>query len=149
VEGFQRRAGEATGDEGTLVWPAFEDSHRRIEVLTREPGFIYTLALILMRDLFLSPEDIADINPREHLNIQEITFLVGLLVKTGIDFTLPTEDESSRRFEITYRLFEELHRKYHETFQEQLASNVKNGLRNETREENYRRIFGSGGWPIF
>jgi len=69
----------------------------KIEALTREPGFVYTLALILMRDLFLSPEDIADINPREHLNIQEITFLVGLFVKTGMDFTLPTEEESSSR----------------------------------------------------
>jgi hypothetical protein len=116
----------------------------RIEALTREPGFIYTLALILMRDLFLSPEDIADINPREHLNIQEITFLVGLFVKAGIDFTLPTEDESSRRFENVYQLFEELHRKYHEPFLKHLANNVKNGLVNETREENYRRIFGSG-----
>ena len=26
----------------------------KIEALTREPGFIYTLALILMRDVFLS-----------------------------------------------------------------------------------------------
>jgi hypothetical protein len=124
----------------------------KIEALTREPGFIYTLALILMRDLFLTPEDIADINPREHLNIQEITFLVGLLVKTGVDVTLPTENESSRRFEITYQLFEELHRKYHEPFLEQIAGNIKNGLRSEMREENYRRVFGSGltaSEPIF
>ncbi len=124
----------------------------RIEALTREPGFIYTLAFILMRDLFLTPQDIADINPREHLNIQELTFLLGLLVKTEIDFTVPTEDESARRFETAYQLFEELHMKYHEPFQEQLTRNVQNGLGNETREENYRRIFGSGltaSEPIF
>lgn len=116
----------------------------RIEALTREPGYIYTLALILLRDLFVLPEQIADINPREHLNFQEITFLVGLVVKHPIDFTVLTEDESSKRFDLTYRLFEELHRKHHKPFLEQLASHVKNGRGVETPEENYRRIFGAG-----
>lgn len=123
-----------------------------IEALTREPGYIYTLALILLRDLFVLPEEIADINPREHLNFQEITFLVGLLVKHAPDFTVPTEDESSKRFERTYRLFEELHKKHHEPFLEQLESLVKNGRGAETPKENYRRIFGAGTTmtePIF
>ena len=124
----------------------------KIEALTREPGFIYTLALILMRDVFLSPEDIADIDPHEHLNMQELTFLVGLFVKTRADFTLPTEDESSKRFEATYLLFEELHRKYNEPFLKHLNKNITNGLGEETPRENYRRIFGSGliaSEPIF
>jgi hypothetical protein len=124
----------------------------RIEALTQEPGYIYTLALILLRDLFLLPEDIADINPREHLNFQEITFLVGLLVKRVIDFTIPTEYESSKRVDLTYQVFEELHRKHQEPFLEQLASLVKNGRGTETPEENYRRIFGAGSTmsePIF
>jgi SEC-C motif len=124
----------------------------KIEALTREPGFIYTLALILMRDVFLFPEDIADINPHEHLNMQELTFLIGLLVKDRVDFTLPTEDESSKRFETTYLLFEELHRKYNEPFLDHLSRNITNGLGKETPKENYRRIFGSGltaSEPIF
>ena len=57
----------------------------------------------------------------------------------GVVFQQP-----ARRFEGTYQLFEELHRKYHAPFLEHLAKNVKNGLGTETREENYRRIFGSG-----
>src|SRR5580700_903827 len=97
-----------------------------------------------MRDLFLTPEDIPEINPREHLNIQELTFLVGLLVKRNIDFTVPSEDESAQRFELTYELFEELHRKYHEPFIEEIGRLAQNGRGNETREENYRRIFGAG-----
>jgi hypothetical protein len=124
----------------------------KIESLTREPGFVYTLALILMRDLFLTPEDIAEINPREHLNIQELTFLVGLLVKSEIDFTVPSEDQSAQRFELTYELFEDLHRKYHEPFIEEMGRLAQNGRGNETREENYRRIFGAGtavSEPIF
>ena len=71
----------------------------RIEALTKEPGFIYTLALILTRDLFYSPEDAADIDWHEHLNLQELTFLVGLFAKREIDFTMPTEEASAERFE--------------------------------------------------
>ena len=105
-----------------------------------------------MRDLFLRPEDIAEINPREHLNIQELTFLVGLLVKSEIDFTIPSKDQSAQRFELTYQLFEELHRKYHEPFIEEMGRLARNGRGNETQEENYRRIFGAGtavSEPIF
>jgi hypothetical protein len=47
------------------------------EAVTREPGFIYTLALMILRDLFFSPENAADINWHSHLNFQEITFLAG------------------------------------------------------------------------
>jgi len=124
----------------------------KIESLTREPGFVYTLALTLMRDLFLTPEDIAEVNPREHLNIQELTFLVGLLVKGAIDFSVPSEDQSAHRFALTYQLFEELHRKYHEPFIEEMEKLAKNGRGTETQEENYRRIFGAGAAvsePIF
>lgn len=116
----------------------------QIKVLTREPGFIYTLGFILLRDLFMTPEDIADINPREHLNFQEITFLTGLLLKHKIDLTIPTEEDSARRFEDVYRLFLELHKSYHETFLRELGDLAQHGRRTETREENYRRIFGAG-----
>lgn len=64
----------------------------RIETLTQEPGYIYTLALILLRDVFLIPEMMADINPREHLNIQELTLLIGLALKYPLDFTVPSEE---------------------------------------------------------
>ncbi len=117
---------------------------RRIKLLTEEPGFIYTLALVLLRDLFMTPEDIADINPHEHLNFQEITFLTGLLLKGKIDLTVPTEGDSARRFEEVYRLFHELHKSYHEAFLQELGDLAQHGQRTETREENYRRIFGAG-----
>ena len=117
---------------------------QKIEALTREPEYIYTLALILLRDLFMPPEGIADLNPHEHLNFQEIAFVVGLLVKNPIDLTVPTEEDSEKRFEETYRLFYELHKKYHEPFIEEIANIAKGGFKNETRQENYRRVFGAG-----
>ena len=116
----------------------------QIEALAKEPGFIYTLALVLMRDLFILPDEIADIDPHQHLNIQELTFLSGLLVKNLIDFTIPTEGESSRRFARIYQLFEELHGEYYERFREHLADAVGNPQSTETHRESYRRIFGAG-----
>lgn len=116
----------------------------QIEALAKEQGFIYTLAFVLMRDLFMQPHEIADVNPREHLNIQELTFLSGLLVKNSIDFTVPSEGESSRRFERIYQLFEELHREYNKLFLEKLADTVRSAQSADTHRQNYRRIFGAG-----
>jgi hypothetical protein len=92
----------------------------------------------------MTPEEIADIDPHEHLNFQEITFILGLLVKHPVDLTLPTEADSEKRFAETYRLFYELHKKYGEPFIEEIARVMKDGLGNETPQENYRRVFGAG-----
>jgi hypothetical protein len=84
--------------------------------------------------------------------VQELTFLVGLFVKAEIDFSLPSEDQSAHRFALTYQLFEELHRKYHEPFIEEMVRLAQNGRGAETQEENYRRMFGAGtavSEPIF
>jgi hypothetical protein len=92
-------------------------------IAKHQPGFIYTLALILARDLFYSPEDAADIDWHEHLNVQELTFLVGLFVKREIDFTMTTEEASAEHFERIYQLFLELHKKHGEQFVKDLAAN--------------------------
>jgi SEC-C motif-containing protein len=107
---------------------------------------------VLLRDLFFAPEDAADINWHEHLNFQEITFLAGLLVKSSIDLTVPTESESTTRFEDIYRLFDELHKKHNEHFFELLKDRVEGLKRFENSEEDYRRIMGAGSMvkePIF
>ena len=46
----------------------------KLEFLTQERGFIYTLAFILMRDMFLDPSKAADIDWSDHLSFQELTF---------------------------------------------------------------------------
>ena len=124
----------------------------KIEALTREPGFIYTLALIMLRDLFYAPEDAADKNWHEHLNFQELTFLAGLLVKHEIDLTVPTEEESGKRFEEIYRLFDELHKAHSAPFVEMLKDHLEGRKRFEDPEQDYRRIMGAGSMvtePIF
>ena len=124
----------------------------KIEAVTRQTGFIYTFALILLRDLFFSPEDATDINWHEHLNFQELTFLAGLVVKAEIDLTIPKEADSAAWFEEIYRLFDELHKKHHEHFFEQLKIRVKEEGYPANPDEEYRKTFGSGMMitePIF
>ncbi len=120
--------------------------------MTRRPGFVYTVSLILLRDLFSFPDEAADINWHEHLNFQEITFLVGLLVKSEIGLSIPTEEDSAQWFEEIYRLFDELHKKHHEHFIKELEKRVGGGVHAEDPEADYRRVFGSGTMmtePIF
>jgi hypothetical protein len=124
----------------------------KIEALTRCPGFIYTMALILLRDLFFSPAEAADINWRDHLNFQELTFLSGLLVKSEPNLSVPTEAESANWFRQTYQLFDELHKKHQEHFYQQLEGRMKRGLRPTDPVQDYRQTFGSGTMmtePIF
>jgi len=124
----------------------------QIEAITRQTGFIYTFALILLRDLFFSPEDTTDINWNEHLNFQELTFLGGLVVKARIDLRIPKEAESAAWFEEIYKLFDELHKKHHDHFFEQLKTRVEEGPHPANPVEDYRNTFGSGMMmtePIF
>lgn len=117
---------------------------QELEALVQKSGYLYTLALILLRDMFFDPKDTADINWQEHLSFQELTFLVGLLVKHPIDLTIPSEQESARRFERTYELFLELHRAHTRRFIKRLESDAVRNNPQETMEEGYRRMFGAG-----
>jgi hypothetical protein len=124
---------------------------KQIEAITREPGFIYILSIILLRDLFFSPEEVADIDWHDRLNFQEITLLVGLFVKQEINLDIPTEEEFAERFAEVYRLFTDLHKKHHEQFFAQLEIAARPDSR-ISLEDNYRKTFGSGTMmtePIF
>lgn len=46
-------------------------------------------------------------------------------MKGEIDFSVPTEEQSAHRFALTYELFEELHRKYHEPFIQEMGRLAK------------------------
>jgi len=115
-----------------------KETVQQIEAITRKPGFIYTLALILLRDMFVAPEQAADINWRDRLSFQELTFLVGLLIKHEIDLDVPAEEESAKTFESVYNLFHTLHLKHNEPFFEQLEQKSQ-----KNPKEDYRKVFGN------
>ena len=64
------------------------DIIEELEHLAQEPGYIYSLAFIVRHDLFLNAEQAADVNWRERLSFQELSFVLGLLVKRDIDLAV-------------------------------------------------------------
>ena len=108
---------------------------------------------MLRHDLFLTPGESADINWRERLSFQEISFLVGLMVKHPINFSLPS-DESVVKNQVNkmHDLFEELHWAHHESFFKKLFEGANQNLEPEEAEKSHSDFFGSGDLmtePIF
>lgn len=130
-----------------------EEIIKALEELTSEPGFIYSLAIVLRHDFFLNPEEAANINWWKRISFQEASFLVGLMVKREIDLSvIPTEEISERQIGKMYGLFQELHKAYNLPFFEKLRKNIKQKFTKEEAEKAYRDFFGSGELmtePIF
>ena len=97
-----------------------EDEQRRradiveeLERLSEEDGFLYTFCFLVFQNLWLDPDEIADIDWHSRLNRAELAFLLGLLVKHPIQLTLPHSPEAVHaQMESTDRLLEELHLSY-------------------------------------
>lgn len=85
---------------------------RDIEAITHQPGFLYCLAFLCSRDLFVDLEEAASRNWRESLSYQELGLLGGLLVKRTFH-TEPTSAEvMARQVSTVEALFKELHDAY-------------------------------------
>ena len=131
-----------------------EEIIQQLESITKERGFIYTLALLLHHNLFYSPEDAADINWYEKLSFQELSFLVGLAIKHPLDMNLIDQQESASQDKRLVELFELLHRDHMTSFVEALKQNVDKieKISREEKDDIYRETMQSAGMvtePIF
>jgi hypothetical protein len=140
-------------EETELKQTSKEEIVKALEELTRESGFMYSLAVASRHDLFLNPEESADINWRERLSFQEFSFLVGLMVKHPVDFTLP-EDEKALMVQVhkMYELFEKLHKAHNDPLFKKLFEKAEQTLTKEEADKSYTDFFGSGDFmtePIF
>ena len=82
-----------------------------LELLTEENGFIYTFCHLVLGALWMSPDEIADIDWNQRLNIQELSFLMGLMIKRPLSLTAPPSEETANEQGATASLLlEELHR---------------------------------------
>lgn len=125
-----------------------------LEGLTQEPGFLYTLVLVLRQDFFLDPEESVDINWRERLSFQEAAFLAGLMVKNSINLSyVPTENDVQKQVSKIYSLFEKLHLTHMTPFVEKMKKSMEKPITTvEEANRAYREFFGSGelmSEPIF
>lgn len=123
----------------------------RLESLTYHQGYIYSLVLMLQKDLFTPLGEVPKINPYKQLSFQEFGFLIGLMVKKPINLTFTSKENTEKDIRLTRKLFDELHWAYNEPFGKRLAEKFKEGeLKNP--KESFEDIFKSGELmtePIF
>ena len=81
-----------------------------LEQLSQEPGFIYSFSFIVGRCLWMSPDEVADINWTERPNQAELSLLLGLLVKHPFRLDeVPSEEAILEQAQRATELLEELH----------------------------------------
>ena len=124
--------------------PQRADIVRQIEEITKEKGFIYSLAIILLHNFFFDPEEMADIDWHSKLSFQEISFLVGLMVKSTISLELPDENSYQNHISNVDDLFQKLHRSYSQPFMEHMKKISEQGEILEGDREISEKILGSG-----
>ena len=115
----------------------------KIENLTKERGFIYTLTLILFKDLFIDLDNPEDMNWETRLNYQELSFLIGLMVKNAFSIDLIDEPVAKDQAIRTYALFKDLHNAFLEPAKEHFSKTPE--IRSpENKEDNMESFLGSG-----
>ena len=93
--------------------PSRQDLLSALEELAGQDGFIYTFCFLVIESLWISLDEIADVDWHEHPNAEELSFLLGLMVKRPIRLDLPEGPESIQcQLETARHLLNELHRTY-------------------------------------
>ena len=83
-----------------------------LERLCQEPGFIYSLCLMVRAFLWTSTDDVVDIDRNERPNQGELSLLLGLLAKHKIKLeAIPSEEEVLNQVWKAVEILKELHRK--------------------------------------
>ena len=102
-----------------------------LERLCEEPGFIYSLCLMVARSLWMSSEEVADIDWHSRPNQGELSLLLGLLAKHPIklDVTLAADD-IIEQVGSAIALLEELH---HSVAFPQFTTDVEDNLDDQER----------------
>lgn len=109
------------------------DIFRDLERLAAEPGFAHAIAALCLRDNFalfdgtVQPDQIADLFSSDRLARAEISTLIGLLVKSEIDLSIPDLNELQRLCTRAQQLLAELHRAIARPLFESLVRSMEEG----------------------
>ena len=81
-----------------------------LEQLAQESGFVYSFCLMVARCLWMSTDDVAEIDWTERPNQEELSLLLGLLVKHPIRLdAIPSEGTILAQAQRATELLQELH----------------------------------------
>ncbi|MFA6024381.1 MAG: SEC-C metal-binding domain-containing protein [Candidatus Gracilibacteria bacterium] len=118
----------------------------KLEAITKEPGFIHTLAILLKNDLFFDPNEAADIDWRERLSFQELNFLLGLFIKHPIKVNLITKEETAKQAQRIYEAFRDLHTELNSYIPEILKEDIEKTrqMTDKEKKDLMKEKFGSG-----
>ena len=102
---------ESLGDRNIPPPRPEKDIVSDLHQLTQAPGFIYTSCVMVAQSLWMLPEEIADINWHQRPNKQELSLLLGFLVKHPLRLSeFPSEGELEKQKAAATELLAELHR---------------------------------------
>lgn len=126
----------------------------QLENLAIEPGYLYSLAVMVMHDLSVDVREILEIDWRSRISFREFSFLMGLLVKQPTSRDMPSLEGIHRHIDRTYKLLHQLHECHTDFFRGQMESLL--GAKEQEKEmeggDGFKKIVGSGEWmtePIF
>lgn len=126
----------------------------QLENLVRERGYFYSLALMVVDNLFVDVQKISGINWHSRISFREFSFLYGLLVKQEINREIPSSEDIQRHFFSTDKLLRQLH-DFHMAFVKEKMPELLLNKEYKTeaeREKKFKELIGSGEWmtePIF
>lgn len=130
-----------------------EDVIKKLEMLTQEPGFIYSFSVALAQDFFLDPAESANINWMERLSFQEASFIFGLICKKKINtLIIPDEKTATEHIEGTKELCEQLHWAHNQPFIDKIGEVIEKQYSQEDAGKAMQDFFASGEMmtePIF
>ena len=93
-----------------------QEIFKELALLCISPGYIHAIAFFSARDNFIDfdgdskPEDIVEIFSKSRLIRTEISTLIGLVIRSPIDFSVPIPSEFLRYVNNTEELLKELHK---------------------------------------
>lgn len=109
-----------------------ENVIQSIKKLVKNEGYIYAFCMILFEDFHFNVERLHEINNYERLSIQEASFLLGFIIKSKINLSLPKSPRELLNMKIaTY----ELMNKMHETFLNRCIEKIEDDIGEKTKKE--------------
>ena len=87
-----------------------QDVVAELEQLVQEDGFVLTFCGLVYASIWMYPSDVATVDWHERPNMQELAFLLGLMVKREWDLERElSEDDAIRQFNMAVELLKRLH----------------------------------------
>lgn len=118
-----------------------------IEAMASRPGFIYTLMMLISKDLFYAPSESVDRDWDKSISFQEFGLIIGLMVKRTVSLEFPYPEQVEADLPRIYELLRELHDAHNRPFMESFSAIIADGKKDltaEEAEEEKRELFGSG-----